>query len=190
MQKEPHKYKVNENTATVYGARKNGARFAFTVDVCDLPRVLSMRWAMLPRKNEPRGGYLVSSYMKNGKQRKVYLHHFLIGTPTGGRVVDHADKKTMNNTRDNLRIVTISINNMNRRITNKHGFPGLSYYIRKNGIKMWVVRLRIKDMRVKTINTCGKSGTRLLHIGVFKTKQDAIEARRLAEQKYFGVICH
>lgn len=49
-----------------------------------------------------------------------YLHRFLLGAKKGD-VVDHIDRNKHNNLRENLRIVTISLNNYNRDTKNKLG---------------------------------------------------------------------
>lgn len=49
-----------------------------------------------------------------------YLHRYIIGAKKG-EIVDHIDRDIMNNRRDNLRIVTKSLNNYNRCSRNKLG---------------------------------------------------------------------
>jgi hypothetical protein len=55
--------------------------------------------------------------------------------------------------------------------------------------KQWRVRIRVKDKTASTINN-GGGRTRLIHVGTYKTKEAAIEARKTAELKYFGAILH
>jgi hypothetical protein len=43
------------------------------------------------------------------------MHHFLIGKPQTGNVVDHIDRDRFNNQRKNLRFVTFSENARNRK---------------------------------------------------------------------------
>lgn len=56
-------------------------------------------------------GYLKS----NRKAGLVYLHHVILGKPEPGFEIDHIDGNGMNNCVDNLRFVTRSQNNLNRR---------------------------------------------------------------------------
>lgn len=52
----------------------------------------------------------------NGK--KVYLHRLLMGSPRD-MVVDHLNQQTLDNRRENLKIVTHSENMLNRNIWRK-----------------------------------------------------------------------
>ena len=180
---KPHKYKIIDTYARLYGTRRDGTRFKFTVDTQDLHGVLEHRWYSHNRGG--RANFIITKI--HGVW--VYLHHFLIGKPTKGTVTDHIDRDPTNNRRNNLRHVQPSVNTCNRKITNKHGFPGLYKYNGKKKIS-WQVRIRIKDPTATTKNTGGKIPTRLLHIGMFYTKKQAIRARRESEKLYFGESFH
>jgi hypothetical protein len=185
-----HSYSINGDTATVLGERRNGAKFEFTISSCDLPQVLEHRWCLCSYSHWSKG-YIRGNV--NGKY--LYLHHLIMGNPKKGEEVDHIDRNTLNNTRKNLRIVSSSKNHINRKITNRHGFPGLEYMPERRGANPympnpWYVRIRIKDPTATTMNTGGSEKTRLLSLGVFPSKELAIEARRRAEERYFGLIAH
>lgn len=57
--------------------------------------------------------YARRSYSENGRVRGQYLHRALMGAKAG-QIVDHIDGDTLNNTRENLRVTTHSINNLNQ----------------------------------------------------------------------------
>ena len=44
---------------------------------------------------------------------EIYMHHFILGNPQDGLVIDHIDGDEYNNTRENLRFATIPQNNQN-----------------------------------------------------------------------------
>lgn len=71
-------------------------------------------WFADPR---PRTWYAKYSKKFDGKKRKVYMHHLVLGIlrlpRILGLVVDHIDGNGLNNQRSNLRVVTISQNNTN-----------------------------------------------------------------------------
>jgi len=98
------------------------------------------------------------------------LHH---GTmPPRGTLVDHIDGDRANNRIDNLRLATHAENMRNRQKPgkrNRSGATGVCWYIRD---QKWSAQIK-------------KNG-RQIHLGYFTNKQDAIEARRLAEAKHFG----
>ena len=178
------------------GIRRNGETFEFTIDTDDLQNVIRHKWCRIAF-TKSKSGYLASTI--SGEQ--VYLHHFLIGKPKKGMKTDHIDRDKTNNRRGNLAHVSSSHNTTNRKITNKHGFPGI-YYLPdtiscyKNGSippprHPWHARMRVKDVKspFKNGNKNG-TGSRLLSLGTFKTKEEAIEARKRAEQSFYGKIFH
>ena len=59
----------------------------------------------------------VTKRLPDGKRRwfSIFMHHVVCGVVIEpGKVVDHIDNNTLNNTRENLRIVTQKINARNR----------------------------------------------------------------------------
>jgi hypothetical protein len=48
------------------------------------------------------------------RYKTVYLHHFIVGRPAKGMLVDHIDRNTLNNQRENLRMATHSQSGANR----------------------------------------------------------------------------
>jgi len=98
------------------------------------------------------------------------IHHGAM--PPRGIQVDHMDGNPANNRIDNLRLATHAENQRNRQNLgrrNSSGSTGVAWYIRD---QKWRARIKVNG---KTI-----------HLGLFTNKQDAIEARRLAEAKHFG----
>jgi hypothetical protein len=57
----------------------------------------------------------------------MLMHHFIIGKPDIGMVVDHINGKVYDNRRENLRMATISENNQNVRRKNKGNYIGIYY---------------------------------------------------------------
>lgn len=102
----------------------------------------------------------------NGKRTIIILHRLIMGNPDGF-LIDHIDHDGLNNTTENLRIVTNSENQQNRkgaRANSKSGVRGVHF--RKDS-KKWLVVVNIN--RIKK------------YFGEFNTleeaEQVAIEAR-------------
>jgi len=57
----------------------------------------------------------------------AWLHHFIVGKPSGRKmVVDHIDRNPLNNRKNNLRIVSQTINLLNREpLKSKYGYKGV-----------------------------------------------------------------
>lgn len=64
----------------------------------------------------------------------VRMHHLIIGTPTGGLVIDHINRNRMDNRRSNLRIITPTQNTMNSGVSSNSstGYKGVYKESRKN----------------------------------------------------------
>ena len=79
-------------------------------------------------------------------------------------VVDHINGDTNDNRKSNLRVCTQGQNSMNRHYNKIVGI------YQKNG--KWAARITVNQ--------------KLLQLGTFNTKEEAVKARKEAEEKYFG----
>ena len=100
-----------------------------------------------------------------------FLHRALI-TPAKGFQVDHINGDKLDNRRKNLRVVTLKQNVMNRPVERdtESGYKGVS---RANkGGSTWRARIYAEDKRI--------------HLGTFKTKEEAALSYNDAAIRYFG----
>jgi len=106
----------------------------------------------------------------DGVWTTVYMHREVSSYPSRTRV-DHKDGDGLNNQRDNLRAATQvqNLRNARRRCDNTSGFKGVSYDTRK---KRWRANIRYDH--------------RQIHLGRFKTPEEAYAAYCAAAAKYFG----
>ena len=116
-------------------------------------------------------------YAVYNRNKKGFLFHrdFL---DAGDLHIDHINPITENfvdNRRSNLRIVTVSQNAMNRRVSsnNTSGIPGVYWNLNE---KKWRAYI--------TINR------KMKHLGCFDNKDHAIGARQQAEREYFGEFAY
>lgn len=100
----------------------------------------------------------------------IRLHRLLFEV-SDKEVIDHINHDTLDNRKYNLRIATVSQNGMNQKLStrNTSGEKGVSWHKRD---KCWRAFI--------TVNK------KYIHLGSFNTKDEAILARRKAEEKYFG----
>ena len=110
------------------------------------------------------------SFYATRKQNKttILMHREIINTPKG-LLCDHINHDTLDDQRHNLRNVTRSQSQMNRRtnINNKLGETGI--YMNKNKFVVQIVKER-----------------KVVFTKRFSTMEDAIVARDLAKEKYHG----
>lgn len=113
----------------------------------------------------------------NGIQLTIQLHRVIMETKLGRHLlrteeIDHIDHDGLNNTCNNLRIVSHTQNNRNRRKQGNKAsseYKGISWH--KNESK-WIAHI-------------GKDG-KLHHIGYFISEEDAARAYDAAAKKLFG----
>lgn len=161
-----YKRKTNEVTfdgGTAYLKTKHGT--VFSIDKEDYHKIKDSKWV------ENKAGYLVAR-----KNNKVYrLSRVLMGMSSGDKnVVDHIDGNTLNNKKDNLRIVSQSQNckNTSHSKKSKTKYPGIS--ILPTG--KYKARITVNRKRI--------------HIGHFDNLEEAISARKEYENKYFGELSY
>lgn len=93
------------------------------------------------------------------------MHQLILGKKEG-YVIDHINHEKRDNRKSNLRHITRQANAMNMK--KERGL----YWSEKHNF--WIVQIRIN--------------AKTKHIGCYKTKEKAREARKEAEQKYFKPI--
>lgn len=106
---------------------------------------------------------------------KLYLAHRLAyymyhGIDPLNNDVDHEDRNSLNNKISNLRLATRTENCRNQKISknNTSGVTGVHWHKLK---KKWEASIRVGKKK---------------YLGCFTNKEDAIQARKEAEKKYFG----
>jgi len=126
--------------------RKGARKEAILLDRPDLPHVLQHRWSLSLRAG--RKYVMTQLTARTGKERRpLYLHRFLMN-PDEGLEVDHIDGNSLNNCRQNLRIVTRAEQSQNTSARGKSGFRNVSQ--KKNG--KWRVLVGCQGRRVyKTV---------------------------------------
>ncbi len=131
-----------------------------TIDLEDIELAKKHKWYLT------QFGYAMT---RINRSKQVFLHR-LIMRPPDDMNIDHIDGNPLNNRRNNLRICTQRQNMFNRRVPshNSTGIVGVSWDKRRS---IWRAR----------INVAGKD----THLGYFKSKQDAIEAREKAQSEHF-----
>lgn len=111
--------------------------------------------------SENRGGYIYT-YIEH---KIILLHRFILNAT---QIVDHINHNKKDNRKCNLRECTPSQNAMNRANT-----KGIFF---NKSVNKWQAQIQINKKRI--------------YLGIFINKQEAIDARKKAEEKYFGEFAY
>lgn len=146
------------------GYTKSGEEFYF--DLEDYDKIKDYCWHIT------RYGYVASTDRFNNF-KSVRLHRLVMGNPDESYDVDHihGELSRNDNRKSNLRIVTRSQNQMNVSLckNNTSGVTGVNF--NKSSGK-WSARIGLNYKRIQ--------------LGLFDNFEDAVAARKQAEEKYFG----
>jgi len=95
----------------------------------------------------------------------------IIVNPFKDKQIDHINHNTLDNRKENLRIVTGSQNGMNQKLhkNNTSGYKGVHWFIYS---KRWMAYIRLNSRKI--------------HLGYFNSKIEAAYAYNYAALKYFG----
>jgi hypothetical protein len=124
-----------------------------------------------------KNGYVYFSTWSDGRSKPRTLHQLLMSAPRGTHI-DHINGDKTDNRRANLRIVSPQINQVNRKRLNRNntsGVRGVSFRPRRSATRPWHAQ----------ISVAGKT----LYLGLFESRELAIEARKAAEIRHFGELC-
>ena len=116
-----------------------------------------------------RGRFYAQKRFSDGKIKEI--QRFILN-PEAGKYVDHINRDTLDNRRQNLRICSNAANIRNGKVrtNNRSGATGVNWV--KDG-KKWEARIRV---HYKTII-----------LGRFNRFADAVMARRKADEIYFSI---
>ena len=155
--KKYNDYEVQEDYVIMYTTKGE----PFYVDLEDFWKVKDICW--YKSKDE----YIVSS-VHGGKQ--ISLNRYIMNCPED-KIVDHKNGDKIDNRKYNLRICDYQENMVNRKINsnNKSGVAGV-FYLKSE--RKWIAQIKFNKKNIR--------------LGYFKNFDDAVEARRKAEDKYFG----
>jgi hypothetical protein len=105
------------------------------------------------------------------------LHDFVVGDRSPGMHIDHVNGDKLDNRSANLRVVTPQRNQVNRKRLNRNNSSGV------RGVGLTRTSARNPWRAQITVNRQN------IHLGLFPTREQAIAARRAAEETYFGEVC-
>ena len=139
------------------------------VDDHDYSYLMAWKWRASEQENGDFYAKRVAEKQRNG-YRSIYMHRVILDVPKGV-LTDHRNTNTLDNRRSNLRLCNRSENahNCGVRSDNISGHRGICWHKKA---RKWMVRLKSHNIDK--------------YLGLFVDLQDAINARKAAEEKYVG----
>lgn len=140
------------------------------IDVEDWDKVKQYRW-FCDCKNGGKTFYVRANKWSRNKRKNVYLHRLILGSDNSANDIDHKNGNACDNRKENLRECLHSENmgNQKFRVNNTSGFKGVFWH----GLtRKWKAQIKVDYKSI--------------HIGLFKTKEDAARAYNNAARQYYG----
>ena len=175
----------DDNTKAFLYITGNKINGVVLIDTVDIERLSKHQWAIKDKVLDNHKHYVAAKI----NNRTVKMHRFLLGTTDRNIIVDHRDRDTLNNRKENLKEVTYSENNHNtkKRRVNVSGRTGVCLRkgtIAKSGNKRsdsWVAQVQID----------GKIYMKSFAISLFENSdaaKAAAEKQRLKWETKFGIL--
>lgn len=150
-------YEVNGEEVIIHINRKKGEPLTARISLVDLERVDSYPNTWTAYYSPITKSFYVMGYVGAG-EKNIKLHSWIM-QPDEGMMVDHINHDTLDNTRPNLRVVSPTVNQLNKKTK--------GYYYNEKTSK-WVVRLQVFGKRRV--------------IGTYDTEEEAAQASIKAKE--------
>jgi len=165
---------IDNNTTEIFITRRNGDKFTVLIDTEDLSKLIDLDYRWTVYFDRYMRDYYCNAtvyIVENGIKRSVIqkLNRLLLNY-NGKNVVDHINRKPLDNHKINLRIINKSKNAQNRKgknINNKTGYRNVCFYD-----NWYLVQLQIE----------GKNKI----LGKFKNVDDAGRFAEEMRTEYYG----
>lgn len=168
-----NKFEIRGKETAIFIKRKDGTVLETLISTEDLERVDSMPGSWTVSWSDFTQSFYVLAYLGtyNGKAKNCSLHRWILNPPAG-YVVDHINHDTLNNCRSNLRIVTPSQNQVNRRVPKNNKTSGVCGVYWNKRQQKWHARIQYQGKRK--------------HLGMFDDIKEAETAVREARKYYMN----
>ena len=143
-----------------YGIGYTSKREEFWFDLEDYDKIKQYNWYIT------KSGYVRSQ----SHNKQTDMHRLVMNVSDSDIMIDHIFHKKYDNRKSQLRIVTNSQNQMNKKpLLHSSPCTGVSWHKKREA---WIAQIGING--------------KLIYLGISKILEEAIKMRKAAEIKYFG----
>lgn len=158
-----NRYEVRGDITVIFIRKQDGSELEAMIDTADLPKASSIRGRWHPAYDKRHGVTYVAHGTPKPFRVTILLHRFITDAPRGTEV-DHWDHDGLNNRRENLRVVDVSTNQLNRLGPSSRSTTGVLGVTFSATVGKFQAAIRIQKKQV--------------YLGTFETKEDAAAALR------------
>lgn len=171
-------YEINNDYVKVNVINTKNEGF-FLIDKEDLDVIKKHSWYI--KDSSDNKGYVSAKI--NGKT--VKLHRYILNVTDRKMIVDHIDRDKMNNRKNNLRIVTSTVNNTNASFSknNTSGRTGVKYVNLKGKSPRWDANVTVNGKRLTKSFSISKYGDEAFNLAVKQREQWEIEYNITTEKE-------
>lgn len=149
-----------------YGIGYTYDNHPFYFDIEDYETIKHYCWHL------DKAGYLcANTHLEDGSKSTIKMHRLIMNMTNPSMQIDHINHHVNDNRKSNLRIVTARENAWNKRILDSNTSGRTGVYLNKRD-NIWIAQI--------------KCGDQLRVLGRFKNFEDAVIARKNAEDQLFG----
>lgn len=159
----PNKYDLSREYGIGYTSK--GEEFYF--DLEDFDKIKNYCWYITKKKHK----YVVANTIINDNKTQISLHRLVMNVTDTEIDIDHIKHKEYDNRKSQLRICNAILNERNR-VLNKNNTSGVKGVWKNKYNNKWIAEIYVNKEKIS--------------LGSFIDKEDAINARKEAEEKYFG----
>jgi len=148
-----NKYKIRKDGCVeIYLKRKNEEDMISIIDLDDLQKLIDFNYTWCASYNKSNNSWYAHCIIyKNGTMKKLALQCFIMNLieRKRGQYVDHINNDTLDNRKENLRIIDNSSNLRNRKGKNKNNSSGYRNVTFNKSTGKWLVQLQINGKNTR-----------------------------------------
>lgn len=162
-------YEIRGDVTVIFLKRRDGKILETLIDTDDFEKVNALPVKWFSHLDKGTKSFYVRANIKIGNTHKTILMHRYIMDANDMSLIDHINRNSLDNRRNNLRTVNHIENGQNKSIVSKTNSSGVRGVFWNKQTRSWKVMLKVNKKQI--------------FLGYFKEKEKAITAVRRARAR-------